>query len=111
MCTAFRFAHKLFSKHELVLLIKQMFSLKGNLSARAQNSSFTELGGKKDLFWKEGEGSQITEVKNEIKADVAEIKVEVVTWGMDDLSNAAPHRAEHAYGAQVWAKECSLLEL
>lgn len=54
--------------------------------------------------------SQIKAVKNEIKADVAEIKLKVVVWGRGDLSNA-PARAEHAYGVQVWAKECSLQEL
>lgn len=83
MCTGFRFAHKLFSKHELVLVIKRVLSLKGNLSARDPKLLFYRTGGwgETSSGGREGEGSQIKEVKNEIKADVAEIEVEVVTWG------------------------------
>lgn len=70
MCTAFHFAHKLFSKHELVSVIEWVLSFKGNLSARDPKLLFYVSGGKKTSSGGRGEGSQIKEVNNEVKVNV-----------------------------------------
>lgn len=70
-----------------------MLSLKGNLSARDPKLLFHGSGGEETSSGGRREGSQ-KEVKNEVKADASGSGV----WGRGDLSNAVPHRAEHAYG-------------
>lgn len=74
MGTGFHFAHKLFTKHELVFVIKWVLSLKGNLSARDPKLLFHGSGGKRPLLEAEGKGLKLRRLRTKLR----QTRVEVV---------------------------------